>query len=101
MTTFTLPAETVISEDPAANLAAFLLLNTGSIYGTWRGAMPAAAQRKLFGRYFGRGTLVLDGAAETISRFVTVCFGLDFERVDFVRLVDLPMIAATAKGRTA
>jgi hypothetical protein len=39
--------------------------------------MSAADQRALFGRYIGKGTIVIDGTSETICNRVKVCFGLD------------------------
>lgn len=65
--------------DYAANLAIFLTEKTGSCLGTWRGKMTAAEQRNLFGRAVGKGTIVIDGAAETLVHFVKVCFGQDYD----------------------
>jgi hypothetical protein len=65
--------------DYAANLAHFLQEKTGSIYGTFEAKMPAAEQRALFGRYLGKGTIVIDGAKETICNRVIVCFGQDWD----------------------
>jgi len=65
--------------DYSANLAFFLLDKTGSIFGRWHGRMTAAAQRELFGRYIGKGTIVIDGDNETIRNTVKACFGLDYE----------------------
>lgn len=62
-----------------SNLALFLLEHTGSIYGVWQGHMPATKQRKLFGRFLGKGTLVIDGNNETLRMYVKVCFGLDYD----------------------
>jgi hypothetical protein len=33
----------------------------------------------LFGRFLGKGKIVIDGAAETICNRVKVCFGMDFD----------------------
>jgi hypothetical protein len=63
--------------DYAANLALFLLDKTGSVLGRWEGKLLAVQQRHLFGRYLGKGTIVIDGTAETICNRVKVCFGLD------------------------
>ena len=65
--------------DYAANLALFLLAKTGSIFATWKGKLTATEQRDLFGRYIGKGTIVIDGTAETIRNRVKVCFGLDYD----------------------
>ncbi|MFZ4536355.1 hypothetical protein [Propionivibrio sp.] len=63
----------------AKNLAEFLMANTGSVLSTWSGRMPAADQRKLFGRAIGRGRIIIDGYAETIANRVKVCFGADYD----------------------
>lgn len=65
--------------DFAAQLALFLLDKTGSVLGCWRGRMSAVEQRELFGRYIGKGTIVIDGTAETICNRVKVCFGHDYD----------------------
>lgn len=66
-----------LSSDYAANLAAFVQMQTGSVCGIWCGRMLAADQRKLFGRYFGKGQIVINGSDETIKVYVKVCFGTD------------------------
>jgi hypothetical protein len=63
--------------DYAANLAFWLLDQTGTVYGVWSGRMAAAAQRSLFGRFLGKGRIVIDGRQETICNQVKVCFGMD------------------------
>ncbi len=65
--------------EAAANLALFLTEKVGSCLGTWQGKMPAAQQRELFGRFLGKGTIVIDGASETLLHWVTVCFGQDYD----------------------
>jgi hypothetical protein len=65
--------------DYAANLAHFLLANAGSVWGSWKGQMKAADQRALFGRFLGKGLIVIDGEAETLKMYVKVCFGTDFD----------------------
>lgn len=65
--------------DYATNLALFLLEKTGSVLGAWGGKMSAAEQRALFGRFLGKGQIVIDGAAETVCNRVKVCFGLDYD----------------------
>lgn len=64
--------------DFAANLAFFLLERTGSIYGIWRSRMTAKEQRDLFGRFIGKGKIIINGEDETITNRVKVCFGLDY-----------------------
>lgn len=56
----------------------FLIERTGSCLATWDGRMPAAQQRALFGRFFGKGLIVIDGADETVQHIVKVCFGHDY-----------------------
>ena len=65
--------------DYAANLALFIQEKTGSIFGRFVGKMTAAEQRALFGRYIGKGRIVIDGEKEEISNLVTVCFGQDYD----------------------
>lgn len=65
--------------DYAANLAIFLTEKTGSCLKTWAGKLTATEQRALFGRFIGKGKIVVDGTAETICNRVKVCFGLDFD----------------------
>jgi hypothetical protein len=63
----------------AANLALFLLEKKGSIWASWAGRMPAKEQRALFGRFLGKGRIVIDGQRELIFNRVSVCFGLDYD----------------------
>lgn len=65
--------------DYAANLALFLVAKTGSTLATWAGKMTAAEQRELFGRFIGKGKIVIDGERETIANRVKVCFGMDWD----------------------
>ena len=65
--------------DYSANLALFLLAQTGSIFGVYLGKMTANQQRQLFGRFIGKGMLIINGEEETICNRVKVCFGLDFD----------------------
>ena len=65
--------------DYAANIAIFLTVNTGSCLNTWAGKLNAQAQRQLFGRYIGKGTIIVNGANETVCNRVKVCFGLDID----------------------
>lgn len=63
--------------DYAANLALFLTERKGSPLAVWTGKLSAAEQRALFGRFIGKGTIVIDGTEETVCNRVKVCFGLD------------------------
>jgi len=65
--------------DHAAHLAMFLQAKTGTVCGVWKGRMTASEQRALFGRFLGKGTLVIDGAREELRMIVKVCFGLDYD----------------------
>ena len=65
--------------DYASNLALFLLEKTGSVLGRFSERMKAADQRALFGRYIGKGRIVIDGTQETIANQVTVGFGQDYD----------------------
>lgn len=65
--------------DYAANLAFFLLEKTGSVLGKWHGKMSAKEQRALFGRFIGKGTIMIDGVQETVLNRVSACYGLDYE----------------------
>jgi hypothetical protein len=65
--------------DYAGVLALFLLENTGTVFGVWTGKMSAAEQRALFGRYIGKGKIVIDGEREEIANRVRVCFGADWD----------------------
>jgi len=69
--------------DYAANLALFLLEKTGTVFGEWEGRMTAAEQRALFGQFIGKGTIIINGAEETICNQVKVCFGLDVDRRNY------------------
>jgi hypothetical protein len=65
--------------DYAADLAIFLVEKTGSCLGNWTGNLPAAQQRALFGRFLGKGKLIIDGSEERLAHVVKRCFGLDYE----------------------
>lgn len=80
MSTYTIPTwmpDYRLAPDYAANLAAFLLANTGSIYNSWSGRMSAADQRLVFGQYLGKGRIYISGSDERVEHWVKVCFGLD------------------------
>jgi hypothetical protein len=61
------------------NLTAFVHAQTGSIFGTWKGKMSAIEQRDLFGRYLGKGQIIINGDDTSICNRVKVCFGLDYD----------------------
>jgi hypothetical protein len=63
----------------AADLALFLLERKGSIFAKWKGKLTADEQRKLFGRFLGKGTIEIDGTDETLVHWVKVCFGQDYD----------------------
>jgi hypothetical protein len=65
--------------DTAASLAMFLQEKTGTVCGKWTGRMSAAEQRALFGRFLGKGRLVIDGENERVKMIVKVCFGTDWD----------------------
>ena len=71
--------------DTAAKLAAYLTDATGSPLGRVKVRMPAADQRALFGRYFGKGAIYIDGATETVEHWVKVGFGHDAECTASIR----------------
>ena len=75
--------------DFPASLAFFLQEKTNSIYGRWHGRMRAAEQRALFGRFLGKGTLIIDGANETLTHRVKVCFGHDYDDTVSLRWAQL------------
>jgi hypothetical protein len=79
--------------DPAGNMAIFLLTKTGSIFGTWHGRLTAADQRKLFGKYLGKATLSISGEDEMLKHTVMVCFGTDCDTTHNLAWRDLPIIA--------
>lgn len=65
--------------DFAANVAFFLQEKTGSVLGMWKGKMPANEQRNLFGRFVGKGAIIIDGENETLCNRVKVAFGQDWD----------------------
>lgn len=75
--------------DFAASLAFFLLEKKGSIFATWDGPMRAAEQRELFGRFIGKGRIIIDGANERLTHRVTRCFGHDYEDTATLRWAQL------------
>jgi hypothetical protein len=73
----------------AAKLAVFLTIKTGNCNGRWEGTMLADTQRALFGRFLGKGTVVIDGATERIKHRVSRRFGLDYEYTANLRWTEL------------
>lgn len=65
--------------DYAANLAIYLQAKTGSVCGQTAEKMPAKTQRSLFGRFLGKGTIIIDGSREIICNRVKVAFGMDWD----------------------
>lgn len=53
-------------EDRAGAMALFLLETMGSTGGLWQGYMKKADQDALFGRYFGRGRISIDGELQEV-----------------------------------
>lgn len=39
----------------------------------------------MFGKHIGKGTIVIDGARDTVWNRVKVCFGLDFDDRNVVK----------------
>lgn len=70
---------TAARPDYAGNLALFLTEKRGSCLAHWKGKMPAAEQRALFGRFLGKGKIIIDGSEERLAHVVKRCFGLDYE----------------------
>jgi len=66
-------------EDYAANLALYLQEKTGSIFGRFEGKLSAEEQRNLFGRFIGKGNIIIDGKDEIVANRVRVAFGQDYD----------------------
>ena len=79
--------------DYAAQLAMFLIEKTGSVFGNWSDRMTAKEQRALFGRFIGKGRIVIDGERETLCNRVKVCFGLDYDDRNVTNWRDLSAAA--------
>jgi hypothetical protein len=69
---------TAARTDYAAQMALFLIEKTGTVFGEWMGRMSAADQRALFGRFLGKGRIIINGADETLCMRIKCCFGLDY-----------------------
>ena len=66
-------------DDPASNMAIFLTLTIGTCLSDWHGHMRAIDQRRLFGRFLGKGLIHIDGRNEMLYHVRKVCFGLDWD----------------------
>ncbi|GGM25863.1 hypothetical protein GCM10009425_40740 [Pseudomonas asuensis] len=75
--------------DYAANMALFLLEQEGSVWGSWSGRLTASQQRSLFGRFLGKGLILINGQTETVCNRVKVCFGLDIDDRNITKWRDL------------
>jgi hypothetical protein len=75
--------------DTATRLAHYLTDATGSPTGRVKVRLPAADQRALFGRYFGKGAIYIDGANETVEHWVKRGFGHDSECTAYAGWRDL------------
>lgn len=82
-----------------SNVCFFLLEKTGSVFGIWQGRMSAKEQRELFGRYLGKGTIVVDGANEVVLNRVKVCFGLDWDDRNVTKFSELGGFGPVVKNR--
>ena len=74
----------MVKFEAATNLAHFLLEKTGSVFGVWQGRLTAKEQRALFGKFIGKGLLIIDGTQEILQHVIKVCFGLDYD-INFSR----------------
>lgn len=63
----------------AANMAHLLLANGHGIFDTTELRMTAADQRRVFGLFLGKGSLVIDGGNDRVSNMSVTCFGMDRE----------------------
>lgn len=75
--------------DYAASLAIFLTEREGSCFAKWQGKMFAVEQRALFGRFLGKGDIIIDGEEETLCNRVSVGFGQDWDDRNVTRWRDL------------
>lgn len=83
----------------ASNVCFFLLEKTGSVFGKWEGKMSAKEQRELFGRFLGKGTIVIDGEKEVVLNRVKVCFGLDWDDRNVTKFSELAGFELDSKER--
>jgi len=73
----------------ATDLANYVTQATGTPLGCVKVRMPKADQRALFGQYFGKGLIVIDGETETVSHVIKVAFGADYDITKQVSWRDL------------
>jgi len=82
---YIMPANEMLGADIATNLAHFLAANGKSVVSFTSFHMAANDQRKLFGRFLGKGTIVIDGEREELRHVRKVCFGTDWDTTDCIR----------------
>lgn len=70
------------------NIAAFLMKEKGSVLEMWVGRMSYEEQRKLFGKVFGKGRIVIDGAREEVYMIVKIDYGTDVGTRGYMRFAD-------------
>jgi hypothetical protein len=51
--------------------------------------MKAVEQRALFGRFLGKGLIIIDGSTEQVQHVIKVCFGLDWDVTDNIKWKNL------------
>ena len=71
------------------NIAHLLAANGVSIYARIEiKGMKAKDQRAVFGCFFGKGTILVDGGNDEVAHYVKVCFGMDRERSAWISCGD-------------
>lgn len=85
--------------DIAANIALFLTERKGSCLATWKGKLSAAEQRALFGSYLGKGNFIINGSDESVTYWITVGFGGDYDETVYTlaRLSELAQVKANTR----
>ena len=61
----------------AEAIATFLIEQKGSVLASWAGKLSKKDQLNIFGRYFGKGTIAINGENETVTHIIKVAFGQD------------------------
>jgi hypothetical protein len=61
------------------NITSFLVEQNNTVLKVWSGKLTAKQQKNIFGRYLGKGTIVINPETETVSHIVKVCFGTDYD----------------------
>jgi len=82
---YNMPANEVLGSDIAANLAHFLTASGKSVIAFTSFHMAANDQRKLFGRFLGKGKIIIDGEREDLRHVRKVCWRTDFVITDGIR----------------